>query len=249
MTVSAVETITFGASLTLFVMFCFVVFLGNENVFPNRYNNTTAKKRMKQIADKVWLIQGREMTEQEIVSAILKRDTFITKEFLYRQCYPLFFSIFNKYYTDCENVFEFINEIYVFILTPRDNTGRSKLSDFGFRCSLTMWLKIVSENFCHQLFSKKRDLAEENITPADRFRFEGGSLQTEINSLNMDDLQKILSMMPTERYRKLITYRYLDNKTNEETAMLLMLTMANYYNVHLRAKAQFCEILRKEGLI
>jgi len=204
---------------------------------------------MKQIADKVWLIQGREMTEQEIVSAILKRDTFITKEFLYRQCYPLFFSIFNKYYTDCENVFEFINEIYVYILFPHKETGHCKLQDFGFRCSLTMWLKVVSENFCHQLFSKKRDLPEDNITPSDRFAFECNSLQTEVKTLNMQDLHKILSMMPCERYRRLIQLRYVEEKTNEEVAALLTITMAVYYNLHKRAKAQFCEILRKEGLI
>jgi len=187
--------------------------------------------------------------DREIVAAILSRDAAVTKAFLYGKCYPLFASIFGKYYTDCENVFEFINDIYIFILTPLGGTGRSKLSDFGFRCSLTMWLKIVAENFCHQLFSKKRDLPAENITPDDIFRLETRSLQAEINSLNMQDVKQILSMMPTERYRRLITLRYLQNRTNEETAMLLALTMANYYNVHLRAKAQFCQMLRKEGLI
>ena len=32
-------------------------------------------------------------TDQEIVKAILRRDTEITKEFLYRKCYPLFAAI------------------------------------------------------------------------------------------------------------------------------------------------------------
>ncbi len=67
--------------------------------------------------------------------------------------------------------------------------------------------------------------------------------------LDMDDVQKILSMMPNQRYRKLIEYHYVDEKTNEETALLLEMSMANYYNCHKRAKAQYCEVLRKEGLI
>lgn len=65
----------------------------------------------------------------------------------------------------------------------------------------------------------------------------------------MDDVQKILSMMPSQRYRKLIEYRYVDEKSNEETALLLEMSMANYYNCHKRAKALYCEVLRKEGLI
>ena len=67
--------------------------------------------------------------------------------------------------------------------------------------------------------------------------------------LDMDDVQKILSMMPNQRYRKLIKYRYVDEKSNEETALLLEMSMANYYNCHKRAKAQYCEVLRKEGLL
>jgi len=55
-------------------------------------------------------------TDQEIVQAILRRDTFITKDYLYRKCYPLFKAIYDKYYTDCENPIELINEIYVYIL-------------------------------------------------------------------------------------------------------------------------------------
>ena len=204
---------------------------------------------MKHTASKTWLIHGQEVTEQQIVSAILRRDSYTTKEFLYRQCYPLFSAIYNKYYTDCDNVFEFINEIYVYILFPHKETGHCKLQDFGYRCSLTMWLKIVAENFCHQLFTKKRDLSEDNITPRDRFSFECDSLQSEVKTLNTQDLHKILSMMPCERYSRLIQLRYVEEKTNEEVAALLAITMAVYYNVHKRAKAQFCEMLRKEGLI
>lgn len=43
--------------------------------------------------------------------------------------------------------------------------------------------------------------------------------------------------------------RYVEEKTNEETAMVLEMTMDNYYNKHKLAKAQFCNILRKEGLL
>lgn len=188
-------------------------------------------------------------TDQEIVEAILRRNALVTKEYLYKKCYPLFYAIYNKYYTDCENPIELINQIYLYILTPNRKTGKSKLDDFGFRCTLTTWLKIVTENYCHQLFAKRLDTSENISVDNDRNKWENYSLESDFNTLDMEDLKRILLMMPNQRYRRLIEYRYLDEKSNEETAMLLALNMTNYYNVHLRAKAQFCTILKKEGLI
>lgn len=188
-------------------------------------------------------------TDQEIVKAILCRNAFITKEYLYKKCYPLFCAIYNKYYTDCVNPIELINEIYVYILTPKRDTGKCKLSTFGFRCTLTMWLKIITNHYCHQLFARKIETSENNLIDSDRNICDVFSFELDFNTLNMDDVKRMLLMMPNERYRRLIKFRYLDEKSNEETAMLLALSMTNYYNVHLRAKAQFCTALRKEGLI
>lgn len=188
-------------------------------------------------------------SDKDIVSAILNRDTFITKEFLYRKCYPLFKAIYEKYYTDCNSPIELINAIYVYILIPHRETHRSKLQDFGFRCTLTMWLKIVTENYCYQLFAKRIPSNEKKDVADDRNDMGDDSFIANTRKLDMDDVQKILSMMPNQRYRKLIEYRYVDEKTNEETALLLEMSMANYYNCHKRAKAQYCEALRKEGLI
>ncbi len=56
-------------------------------------------------------------------------------------------------------------------------------------------------------------------------------------------------MMTNNRYRRLIEYRYLQGFSNEETAQKLEMSMDNYYNKHKLAKAQFCAILKKEGLI
>lgn len=188
-------------------------------------------------------------TDQEIVKAILDRDTIITKEFLYRKCYPLFKAVYDKYYTDCENCFELINEIYVYIMIPQKKTNVSKLAAFGFRCTLTMWLKIVVENYCHQLYARRMEIDRDSDVGSDRSMPDDESLTENTRSIDMEDVHKILNMMPNQRYRKLIEYRYVDEKSNEETATLLAITMANYYNMHKRAKAQYCEVLRKEGLL
>lgn len=187
-------------------------------------------------------------TDREIVAAIMRRDTAVTKEYLYRKCRPLFESCFNRYYTDCENCIEFINEIYLYLMLPSEKTGRSKISSFGFRCTLTMWLKVVTENYCRQLFKKKYEMVgEKNDVASDRNVEEITS--PNIDALNRSDVERVLALMRNKRYSALIRYRYLDDKTNEETAELLGMSMDNYYNKHKLAKQQFAEIIRKEDRI
>ena len=188
-------------------------------------------------------------TDREIADAILGRDARITHDFLYRKCYPLFKSIHDKYYTDCETPVELINQIYVYILLPKKSSGTSKLQDFGFRCTLTMWLKIVTENYCRQLFGRRLPVDENNDTSSDRLNLGEESLVSNTRNLDMADVKKLLKMMPNRRYSRLIEYRYIEEKSNDETAALREMTMDNYYNCHRRAKAQYCEVLRKEGLL
>lgn len=190
-----------------------------------------------------------ELTDRQIVQAILNRDTYITKEFLYRKCYPLFKSIHNKYYTDCETTIELINEIYIYILWPHKENHKSKLQNFGFRCSFPMWLKIVTEHYCQQLFKKRIVISDDEGTTDDRNVHGDDSLLQNTRELDMNDVRKILSLMPNQRYSKLIELRYVEEKSNEETAHILGLAMDNYYNSHKRAKDQYCEVLRKEGLL
>ena len=191
----------------------------------------------------------KSLTDQELVKALLNRDPDISREFLYRKCYPLFKSIFDKYYTDCDSCIELINEIYIYILFPNKHTGLSKLQTFGFRCSLTLWLKIVAENYCRQLYAKRLPLDLNSPLSGDIILPDDQSIYANTHRFDSDDVRKILAMMPNQRYRNLIEYHYIQGKSHEETAMLLGLTMAIYYNKHKLAKAQYCEALRKEGLL
>lgn len=93
------------------------------------------------------------------------------------------------------------------------------------------------------------EIDRDSDVGSDRNMPDDDSLTENTHRMDMEDLTKILSMMPNQRYRQLIEYRYIDEKSNEETAMLLAVTMDNYYNMHKRAKAQYCEVLRKEGLL
>ena len=125
------------------------------------------------------------LTDQEIVDAILRRDALITRLYLYEKCYPLFKACYDKYYTDCETCVEFINQIYLLIMTPRKSTGDSPLNKFGFRCTLTMWLKIIAENYCKQLFRTKVDIFESLEIDSDRFVFNNESISIDFRSIKL----------------------------------------------------------------
>lgn len=73
-----------------------------------------------------------------------------------------------------------------------------------------------------------------------------GSLQIDFTNLNRQDALIILKQMPNKRYSELIRLRYLEFRTNEETAKALGMTMSNYYNKHKLAKEQYEQIYRKE---
>jgi RNA polymerase sigma factor (sigma-70 family) len=188
------------------------------------------------------------MSDFEIVEAILSKDKTVTYEFLYRKCYPLFKSIFNKYYTDCQNCIEFITEIYLLIITQNKESKVSPLSTFGFRCTFTMWLKIVAENHCKRLY-KKRIITEDSELEQSKLKEENNVYGIDMTHINILDVQTILSQIKNDRYRNLIQLRYLEGKTNEETAEILNMSMANYSNKHKLAKLQMTNVLIKEGIL
>lgn len=133
-----------------------------------------------------------QYSDRQIVKAILDRDASVTKEFLYRRCYPLFKAVYDKYYTDCDSCFELINEIYVYIMIPQRKTGVSKIASFGFKCTLTLWLKIVVENYCHQLYARRIEVNLDSDVSSDRIIPDDESLTVNTRNIDMEDLHKIL---------------------------------------------------------
>lgn len=193
------------------------------------------------------------MNDRMVVNAILLRDRHVTQQYLYIKCYPLFKSVFDNYYTDCQSCIEFINEIYVHLLTPGANTNQCKLQTFQFSSTLTTWLKTVSVFYCYEHYRRKKKISfveektESDSYQSDRFDQFAASVHEEGSIMDKDDLNAILALMPNKRYSMIIRLRYLEGMSNEETATALQMSLDNYYNKHMRAKKQFNEILNKEG--
>lgn len=190
------------------------------------------------------------MSDQEVVQALLDRDKGITYNYLYKKCYPLFKSIYNDYYTDCENCIEFINEIYTLIMIPGKKSGKIPLANFSHKCTLTFWLKRVAINHCKRKYKRKpRFTVASDLTREGSMSQFGGTEEIDLSSVNKEDVKKIINQVKPERFRQIIIHRYLEEKTNEETALLLNMSIDNFYNKHLIAKSKVIGILKKEGLL
>lgn len=196
---------------------------------------------------------GIDLTDDKfVVESIIGRNQIVTQQYLYVRCYPMFKSVFDNYYTDCCTCVEFINEIYLHLLTPNRNTGICKLETFQFRSSFTTWLKMVAIYYCYEHFRRKRkiDFVEEKKVigeyASDRLDLFAASIYEESSFLVLGDIEKILDLMPNKRYSMIIRLRYVNGLTNEETAAAMQMSMDNFYNKQMRAKRQFSEILNRE---
>lgn len=188
--------------------------------------------------------------DKQIVEAMLRRDSRATKDFLYIKCYPLFKAVYDNYHTDCISCLEFINEIYIHILTPEKETGLCKLQKFRFESSLFTWLKTVCVFYCYKRYKKKSQMETDRI--AEFFEDDGVRIAdisesvTIEDALVKEDVETILNLMPNRRYSMLIRLRYLEELSNEDTASKLGMNMNTYYVKHKLAKEQFVKTLKKE---
>ena len=87
--------------------------------------------------------------------ALIQRDELVTRNYFYRQCYPLFKSIYDNYYTDCINCKEFIDEIYIVVLAPSKITGKCQMENFKGESTLTSWLKTACLYYCYKKYESK----------------------------------------------------------------------------------------------
>ena len=195
----------------------------------------------------------RIYTEDMLIAReLIDHNEKVTREFFYRQCYPLFKSIYDNYYTDCTCCKEFIDEIYVLVLAPNRYTGKCRLLDYKGESTLTTWLKTVCVRYCYGKFERKKHVQmelpqsddEEHKHPGDDISV---SIELDFTNINKSDVMVVLNMMPNKRYSTLLRLRYLEQLSNEETAELMGMTLDNYYNKHKLAKAQYEQVLRKES--
>lgn len=191
-----------------------------------------------------------------IARALISRDQATTTQFFYKRCYPLFKSIFDNYYTDCNSIEELINDMYLVVLAPSKITGKCQMENYRGESTLTNWIKTTCLYYCYNKYEKKERLPrfegfpenpENENEQSDRNDAKYGSIELDFDNLNREDVNTILNMMPNKRYSNIIRMLYLENKTIDEVAEVLRMTKDNFYNKHRLAKEQYLRVLRKEA--
>lgn len=198
------------------------------------------------------------LQDLQIAKALLNRDDQVTRKYFYQQCYPLFKSIYDNYYTDCTCCKEFMDEIYIVVLAPSKTTGKCQMENFRGESTLASWLKTACLYYCYNKYELKQRMPvydplphptekdEEDDVFSDRKKDESLSNPIDFSGMNRSDVDVLLSMMPNIRYRNIIRLLYLEQKTHKETAEALGMTMDNYYNKRILAEKQYMQVCRKE---
>lgn len=194
----------------------------------------------------------------KIAQALIRREESVTRRYFYQQCYPLFKSIFDNYYTDCTSCKEFIDEIYIVVLAPSKITGKCQMENFRGESTLTSWIKTSCLYYCYAKYKLKErepryeplphstDKDDSDDIFGDRKKEESLSNPIDFSGMNRSDVEALLNMMPNVRYRNIIRLLYLEQKTHKETAEALGMTMNNYYNKRILAEKQYRQVCRKE---
>lgn len=188
---------------------------------------------------------------------LIARDEVVTRRYYYEQCYPLFKSIYDNYYTDCKCCKEFMDEIYIVVIAP-NKAGHCQMENYRGESTLTSWLKTVCLYYCYHKFELKKRMPlyeplprssekdEKNEDGSDMIDPQGDSIDIDFSGMNRADVETLLGLMPNKRYSRLIRLLYLEQKTHKETAEALGMTMKNYYNKRILAEKQYKQICRKE---
>lgn len=174
------------------------------------------------------------MTDQEIIKGLITRDEWVTKDFFFTRCRPLFCKIIGQLFNYDVDYDEFVNELYVYLM---DDDAR-KLREFEYRSSVYTWLKVLAIRF----FIKKRDRLIDDSPLKLLYDEPVQSDDKESGLAAESDLERLLSLMSNDRYVYVIRKLMIEDCGPELLADEMGITTANLYNMKRRAMAQLTRI-------
>ena len=180
------------------------------------------------------------MTDQEIVQALIERDSRVTAQFFFKDCRPLLFSIihrvFDKQKVDYD---EIISELYIYLMA----NDAHRLRQFRFESTLYQWIKTTAIRFCLKLKNDEVVIDDESQEPLDNKNRDTDCIEPSQAKMDVDNL---LSQMRNQRYAKVIRMLMIDGMSPEEVAKELSVTVDNLYNIKRRAMAALADVALKD---
>lgn len=178
------------------------------------------------------------MTDQEIIQGLIDRDEKITRDFFFRRCQPLIYSLIAKFYPKGANYDELVNELYLHLM--EDNARR--LRQYEGRSSIYQWLKSVSRNYFLDRKMRERDV--ESVAKETLSEDTPAPLIDNSADEALMDVAAILDQIENENYRMVLQRIVIEEMSFDELAKITGIKKANLYNIKARAMKALEKIAR-----
>lgn len=179
--------------------------------------------------------------DHKMVELLLQKAEEETDQFLYGKEHGTFLSFYMYYYTTgCNNVVDFTQTIYLHIITKKKDKP-APLECFPKK--LHRWLYKVCRNYCITEYRKHRNV---KFCPSENLLKELEDETSVVIEIDYSFISSILNMMPTERYRKILQYRY-ENLKPKEIAEIMGVKRAKIYKDTFNANVEFRSILKQNN--
>ncbi len=176
------------------------------------------------------------MTDRHIIDALIARDEWVTRQFFFMNCRPLFVSVIRNVFAYEVDYDEFVNEFYLYLMEH----DSYRLRQFEGRSSIYQWMKIVAIRY----FIAKRDRMIDNESEDALIDKTAKTLgvNTENQVSAKVDVTHLLKMMPNRRYESVIRRLILQDADPKDVAEELRTNTDNLYNIKKRAIASLTEL-------
>lgn len=183
------------------------------------------------------------MTDQQIIEHLIAHDEWVTQQFFFKDCRPLFKSIIHAIFYDRLEYDELVNELYLYLM----QNDAYKLRQFEGRSSIYQWLKTTAIRF----FLEKRDEMIENDSQEHLLQQVATTHVVEVEQRLSSrlDVENLLAHLPNRRYAYVIQRLVIEDAKPQEVANELGITVDNLYNIKKRAIAAITTIALKKSRI
>lgn len=180
------------------------------------------------------------MSEKDIIDALIAHDEYVTEQFFFKNCRPLFMSIIRNVFNYNVDYDEFVNEFYLHLM----ENNAYRLRQFQGRSTIYQWLKVIAIRY----FIAKRDGLIENESNDTLLESIAQTKEGDCEKAMMGkmDIENLFSLMPNKRYVYVIKRLLLEEAEPKVVAEELNTSVDNLYNIKKRAFAALTAIALRE---
>ena len=180
------------------------------------------------------------MTDKEIIQKLIARDEWVTQQFFFKDCRPLFLSIIRYVFSYEVDYDEFVSEFYLYLM----DDDAYKLRQFEGRSSIYQWMKTTAIRYFIAKRKQLIDMAPKD-TPTDT-NIQDDTVDEETAAIAKMDIANLFEMMPNKRYVYVIRRLVLEEAELKNVAKELRVTVENLYNIKKRAIASMTQVALNE---